>query len=177
MSTTSRTTRATLTREELAAHLEALLEGVRQGSVILDNEHHPLILRPSDSISMTLDCRRKGFKEYLELRLAWLPGDRHGLVHTPADDPSHSEAGEHALAEADGEYAEPPSPGRFEDIAPSFVTPPGGTPAEPAPPRPTSRLSSHIRIMSAALKDALLSGDDIGHASKAPRTPCPPQKK
>lgn len=62
-----------MTRDDLAAYLETILAGLRQGSLILDNEERPLILRPSDSIEAELEIKQKTDKEKLELKLTWAP--------------------------------------------------------------------------------------------------------
>ena len=63
-----------LTRDDLAAYLESVVTGLRQGSIILDNEERPLILRPSDAIAAELEIKQKSGKEKLELKLSWEPG-------------------------------------------------------------------------------------------------------
>jgi amphi-Trp domain-containing protein len=62
-----------MTRDDLVAYLETVLSGLRQGTLILDNEDRPLILRPSDSIEAELEIKQKSDKEKLELKL---PGCR-----------------------------------------------------------------------------------------------------
>lgn len=175
MSKTAHSSRATLTREELAAQLERLLVGVRQGSIVLDNEHHPLILRPSDAISTSIDSKRKGSRETFELRISWTARDKHGVAHALTD---HSALPETAatLADVDGEYAEPLHPGRYEHIAPTYITPPQRPDTEADSTRSTFRWSPHIRRMSAALKEALLSGDEVDHPGRETATSSDPSK-
>ena len=62
-----------MTRDDLVAYLETVLAGLRQGTLILDNEERPLILRPSDSIEAELEIKQKSDKEKLELKLSWVP--------------------------------------------------------------------------------------------------------
>ena len=63
----------TMTRDDLVAYLETVLAGLKQGTLILDNEERPLILRPSDSIEAELEIKQKSDKEKLELKLSWVP--------------------------------------------------------------------------------------------------------
>lgn len=69
-----------MTREDLITYLETVLTGLRQGSLILDNEERPLILRPSDSIEAELEIKQKSDKEKLELKLSWAPNKMQPLI-------------------------------------------------------------------------------------------------
>lgn len=81
-----------MTRDEAAAYLETILVGLRQGSLILDSEERPLILRPSDSIEAELEIKQKSDKEKVEVKLSWAPNRMQPLTHlmaqadSPADD-------------------------------------------------------------------------------------------
>lgn len=90
----------TMTRDDLAAYLETVLAGLRQGTLILDNEERPLILRPSDSIEAELEIKQKSDKEKLELKLSWVPNRMQPLspVATQLDAPvlSSSPTGDEA---------------------------------------------------------------------------------
>ncbi len=57
-----------------------MLAGLRQGTLILDNEERPLILRPSDSIEAELEIKQKSDKEKLELKLSWAPNKMQPLT-------------------------------------------------------------------------------------------------
>lgn len=72
--------KSTMSREDLIAYLETVLAGLRQGSLILDNEERPLILRPSDSIEAELEIKQKSDKEKLELKLSWAPNKMQPLI-------------------------------------------------------------------------------------------------
>lgn len=63
----------TMTRENLAAYLENLLTGLRQGTLILDDEERPMVLRPSDPIEAEVEIKQKSDKEKVELKLTWVP--------------------------------------------------------------------------------------------------------
>lgn len=63
-----------MTRDELTTYLEALLAGLRHGTLILDNDERPLVLRPSDTIEAEVEIKQKGDKEKVELKLSWAPG-------------------------------------------------------------------------------------------------------
>lgn len=69
-----------MTRDDLVAYLESVLAGLRQGTLILDNEERPLILRPSDSIEAELEIKQKSDKEKLELKLSWAPNKMQPLT-------------------------------------------------------------------------------------------------
>ena len=73
-----------MTRDDLATYLETILAGLRQGSLILDNEERPLILRPSDSIEAELEIKQKTDKEKLELKLTWAPNKLQPLTPVAA---------------------------------------------------------------------------------------------
>ncbi|NCD26255.1 MAG: amphi-Trp domain-containing protein [Deltaproteobacteria bacterium] len=62
-----------LTRDALVAYLESLIGGLRQGTIILDDEEHPLLLRPSDAIETEMEIKRKSDREKVELKLSWIP--------------------------------------------------------------------------------------------------------
>lgn len=66
--------KSVMTRDDLVAYLETLLAGLRQGTLILDNEERPLVLRPSDAIEAELEIKQKPDKEKVELKLSWAPG-------------------------------------------------------------------------------------------------------
>lgn len=70
----------TMTRDDLVAYLETVLAGLKQGTLILDNEERPLILRPSDSIEAELEIKQKSDKEKLELKLSWVPNKMQPLT-------------------------------------------------------------------------------------------------
>lgn len=72
--------KSTMTREDLITYLETVLTGLRQGSLILDNEERPLILRPSDTIEAELEIKQKSDKEKLELKLSWAPNKMQPLI-------------------------------------------------------------------------------------------------
>lgn len=76
--------KSTMSREDLIAYLETVLAGLRQGSLILDNEERPLILRPSDSIEAELEIKQKSDKEKLELKLSWAPNKMQPLIQVAA---------------------------------------------------------------------------------------------
>lgn len=69
-----------MSREDLIAYLETVLAGLRQGTLILDSEERPLILRPSDSIEAELEIKQKSDKEKLELKLSWAPNKMQPLT-------------------------------------------------------------------------------------------------
>ena len=69
-----------MTRDDLVAYLESVLAGLRQGTLILDNEERPLVLRPSDSIEAELEIKQKSDKEKLELKLSWAPNKMQPLT-------------------------------------------------------------------------------------------------
>lgn len=69
-----------MTRDDLVAYLETVLLGLKQGTLILDNEERPLILRPSDSIEAELEIKQKSDKEKLELKLSWVPSKMQPLT-------------------------------------------------------------------------------------------------
>lgn len=73
-----------MTRDDLAAYLETVLAGLKQGSLILDNEDRPLILRPSDAIEAELEIKQKADKEKLELKLSWVPNRMQPLAPVAA---------------------------------------------------------------------------------------------
>lgn len=73
-----------VTRNELAAYLETVLTGLRQGTLILDNEERPLILRPSDAIEAEVEIKQKSDKEKLELKLTWTPNKQQPLTQVAA---------------------------------------------------------------------------------------------
>lgn len=79
----------TMTRLDLVSYLETVLSGLRQGTLILDNEERPLVLRPSDSIEAELEIKQKSDKEKLELKLSWVPNKMQPLtpVATPPETP------------------------------------------------------------------------------------------
>jgi amphi-Trp domain-containing protein len=62
-----------LTRDALVAYLETLAVGLRQGTLILDDEERPLLLRPSDAIETEMEIKQKSDQEKLELKLSWTP--------------------------------------------------------------------------------------------------------
>jgi amphi-Trp domain-containing protein len=69
-----------MTRDDLVAYLETVLSGLKQGTLILDNEERPLSLRPSDSIEAELEIKQKSDKEKLELKLSWVPNKMQPLT-------------------------------------------------------------------------------------------------
>lgn len=73
-----------MTREDLAAYLENLLTGLRQGTLILDDEERPMILRPSDPIEAEVEIKQKGDKEKVELKLTWAPNRMQPLAPSAA---------------------------------------------------------------------------------------------
>ena len=83
-----------MTRDEAAAYLETILAGLKQGSLILDSEERPLILRPSDSIEAELEIKQKSDKEKVEVKLSWAPNRMQPLtsVAAPADSPADDAA-------------------------------------------------------------------------------------
>lgn len=74
----------TMTRDDLVAYLETVLAGLKQGTIILDNEDRPLILRPSDTIQAELEIKQKSDKEKLELKLSWAPNKMQPLTPVTA---------------------------------------------------------------------------------------------
>ena len=74
----------TMTRDDLVAYLETVLAGLKQGTIILDNEDRPLILRPSDTIQAELEIKQKSDKEKLELKLSWTPNKMQPLTPVTA---------------------------------------------------------------------------------------------
>ena len=66
--------KSVMTREDLTTYLETLVAGLKQGTLILDSEEAPMVLRPSDSIEAELEIKQKPDKEKLELCLTWKPG-------------------------------------------------------------------------------------------------------
>jgi len=81
--------KTTMTRDDLVAYLETVLTGLRQGTLVLDNEERPLILRPSDSIEAELEIKQKSDKEKLAFKLSWVPNKMQPLtsVATQLDAP------------------------------------------------------------------------------------------
>lgn len=65
--------RHVLTRDALVAYLETLVGGLKQGTIILDDEERPLLLRPSDAIEAEMEIKQKSDREKLELKLSWTP--------------------------------------------------------------------------------------------------------
>ena len=67
-----------LTRDDLVAYLETMVSGLKQGSLILDNEERPLLLRPSESIEAEIEIKQKIDKamreKSLKTRLRHLQG-------------------------------------------------------------------------------------------------------
>lgn len=88
--------KTTMTRDELAAYLETVLAGLKQGALILDNEERPLILRPSDVIEAELEIKQKSDKEKLELKLSWAPNKQQPLTPVAAPILSSDPAGDEA---------------------------------------------------------------------------------
>lgn len=86
-----------MTRDELTTYLEALLAGLRHGTLILDNEERPLVLRPSDTIEAEVEIKQKGDKEKVELKLSWIPGPMQPMTQFA---PTLS-ASSHAVDESD----------------------------------------------------------------------------
>jgi len=74
----------TMTRENLAAYLENLLTGLRQGTLILDDEERPMVLRPSDPIEAEVEIKQKSDKEKVELKLTWVPNRMQPLTTASA---------------------------------------------------------------------------------------------
>ena len=74
----------TMTRENLAAYLENLLTGLRQGTLILDDDERPMVLRPSDPIEAEVEIKQKGDKEKVELKLTWVPNRMQQLTTASA---------------------------------------------------------------------------------------------
>lgn len=74
----------TMTRENLAAYLENLLTGLRQGTLILDDDERPMVLRPSDPIEAEVEIKQKGDKEKVELKLTWVPNRMQPLTTASA---------------------------------------------------------------------------------------------
>jgi amphi-Trp domain-containing protein len=74
----------TMTRENLAAYLENLLTGLRQGTLILDDEERPMVLRPSDPIEVEVEIKQKSDKEKVELKLTWVPNRMQPLTTVAA---------------------------------------------------------------------------------------------
>lgn len=74
----------TMTRENLAAYLENLLTGLRQGTLILDDEERPMVLRPSDPIEAEVEIKQKSDKEKVEFKLTWVPNRMQPLVPSAA---------------------------------------------------------------------------------------------
>lgn len=82
-----------MTRDEAAASPETILAGLKQGSLILDSEDRPLILRPlSDSIEAELESSRRATRRRSKL----LPGAQQmqPLTHlvAQADSPAEDAA-------------------------------------------------------------------------------------
>jgi amphi-Trp domain-containing protein len=73
-----------MSRDDLVAYLEIVLTGLKQGTLILDNEDRPLILRPSDSIEAELEIKQKSDKEKLEIKLSWVPNKMQPLTPVAA---------------------------------------------------------------------------------------------
>lgn len=77
-----------LTRDDLVAYLETLVLGIKQGTLILDNEERPLLLRPSNAIEAEVKIKQKSDREKLELKLSWSPNRLQPLTTTGPDDTS-----------------------------------------------------------------------------------------
>lgn len=65
--------KSSLPRAAVVAYLETMVSGLRQGTIILDNEDHPLLLRPSDTIETEMEIKRKSDREKVELKFSWVP--------------------------------------------------------------------------------------------------------
>ena len=60
-----------LLREEAAAYLESLAQGLRSGDITLCQEDALLELAPASAVTMELRASQKGAKEKIQLEFSW----------------------------------------------------------------------------------------------------------
>ncbi len=74
-----------LTRDEVIAYLESMINGLRQGALIMDNEDRPMVLRPSDAIEAELEVKQKSDREKFSVSLSWIPNKMQPLAGITAE--------------------------------------------------------------------------------------------
>jgi len=67
--------------------LEALLEGLKAGTVSLSQNQHKLWLRPGAAVELELRAEQSGESERLEVRLAWRRRSLHVVTRAGDDEP------------------------------------------------------------------------------------------
>ena len=68
-------------------HLEALLEGLKAGTVSLSQNEHKLWLRPGAAVELELRAEQSGDSERLEVRLGWRRRSLHVVPRAGDDEP------------------------------------------------------------------------------------------
>jgi amphi-Trp domain-containing protein len=67
--------------------LEALLEGLKSGTLSLSQNEQKLWLRPGAAVSLELRAEQSGDSERLEIRLGWLRRSLHVVPRAGDDEP------------------------------------------------------------------------------------------
>lgn len=67
--------------------LEALIEGLKAGTLSLNQNEHKLWLRPGAAVELELRAEQSGDSERLEVRLAWRRRSLHVVPRAGDDEP------------------------------------------------------------------------------------------
>ena len=67
------TYRGSTTTGEVAAYLQALVDGLKSGTICVQRGEDHLSLRPAGELELEVSARRKGRRESFRLALSWRP--------------------------------------------------------------------------------------------------------
>jgi len=60
-----------LAKEEAVSYFEALIEGLKKGTIQLKQGSHTIVLKPNGQVSIEVKASRKGDKEKLAFEITW----------------------------------------------------------------------------------------------------------